>query len=1404
LNDALASLTPWMPWILAGLGLLALVVLGVIAWILLGNTVPEEVPPLPEVHPPDLSSPPWNFPGFGASPEGALPGLPLPEGGLSSAGASAGALAAGTFLTGSRRMGGVLSPLRIRQAMRSGYRALRAYAPKRTLQMGEPWILAIGPDGSGKRELLDGLPIPRVLPHLAEGAVGWFVFDQGVVLDVPETLLDGGDERGWETFLSALVRVRPERPADGVVLVLPASLFFDPVGRDPEGREVEALAAQIFQRFQRAQAVLGLRFPVHVLIHGLEAVPGFRAIEPHLPEKMRDDIFGWASPFPLESAYQPGWVGDAFREIRQRLGVLTTEILATRAVGVEALDVFRFSERLGDLEGRTSLLLDTLFRDTAYHEGFFLRGIHFSARPAADPSPSGNRTSSPPPALFTAKLFKQKIFPERGLATVFRSGLLDRNLRVRALQMASAFFLLIGIPGIYVGAHRLGESTTAVREVLQSLEQSIEQMRLIQQDPSLSISATGVDDSVFAALAQMADLNRRDFRALALPDSWFRPLDPMIDQTLRLGLQEVVIPILRTSLLEWADSLQLAPRARPVHLGAGFQQRDPGTGTAGSIAAPLVTYLVQIDSLVQNIGNYNAVASTEALEPFEELVKWYFELPLPAGFKTRGSFVRRALAEARDEPIRAEDRPEFNEAVLVQSLALVEGVYGDLLERVEAIDLALSVITAARSDFLADDLLRLVDDMAQLERFLDRSGTYWLNPNLPLGDEIDSVVGRIPDAGIFSGSLFALQFRRDFERIRATRLMELSQLPSFSRVLGPLPLSATDEDTGLRASPALEALASGIRLLGAQRFMAPLEVPGQPAAALSPETPQFGALPRWSARPLEEVVRLLLGARTFETATLEQFPPALQGAVRDVIAQAIEARVREGVSAAMIWERAPEPANRRELDRELGIRVENFEESARLLIQIMELDEGPGGSRTLTPILAQVMMTEVLDLLQQADRILEESRPYQSDFSRWRGGAPANVTALGLPAPNGIDEYLTQQREIIQSLATRHVSRIVAYASLPPLDQQVRFGGAALGTAALDRLSRWQGILRTLDQFEAQEPGNALAELERYIRVDLQAADASQCPAYAPAATPISSNYFLLARQRLDRGFRQRCTELARLQIESLYSDLRTHFQGTLAGRAPFVSPDALYTAPEADRFAVVELIRRYNALTAALGSEPSQLLRALPDEEESSRFLRDLGALIPVLSRVFMESDPGAGGLGVRLDFRTHRAFERGGDQLVEWSALLGSDTIRLGEGSDGRTLTWRTGDPVSVRFRWASGSPRRPLPARGGTLLDPLRIEFRHTGPWALLRLIAASTPSQEALRSVGLSGSILEPGTLLFAVPTGMGSGGDPASTTSGPAEMALLFVRIRLLDPASGQPLELPRFPVEAPALRFRDP
>ncbi len=1369
----LAGLAPWTSWILGGIVFLMVLVLLYIAWVVLGRTAPEEEIPLEEVDEEAVDS-----------PEEGRPSLAERMG----------------FSGTSGIFDAVISPLGMRRGVRRGYRALREFADTSTYQDPPPWILALGPAGSRKSEALRSIGLPRSLPELTDGPLPWYVFDQGAVIDVPESLIldvDGtADERSWEGLLSALVRYRPERPIDGVTLLIPARtlLTSDPLAHRSPAQE---LAEVLFARLRRAQSALGLRFPVYVVVTGAEDIAGFDAYVRELPVGMYGDAFGWSTPYSLDSAFQESWIDEAFDDIYGRLTRISTEILATRPEVDDADAIFRFPDHFRELEPRLRSLVASVFRDSAYHEGFFLRGIYFSgARPSTPPEATPPEEST----LFVSRLFQRKIFPERGLTTPFRSSLLDRNRKVRWLQITAILVVAIGLPGVWWGHWRLSSNAESIENVLHGIHRSLDLLEDTRRDPGLSISASGADDSVFVALRNMGEIDLRSFRSIFLPTSWVNSADRVIDETLRLGFQKVVLPVLREGLVEWADTVVSYEWAAfrgspPPSSPANIRLPD---GRAAPEAGALEWFILELDSLALGMRRFNQVVASGDIDPFADLVMWYFEDPLPPAFRTRDDFYRRALAEAQVTAITPAARPGFTDRALEVSVTLAEATYVDLFQRLEALDSHLAEITAGRTRYASDDLYRLLEDIDRLERFLDLSASYWLEEGAPFGREVEASLDRMSDSGIFAGPLFALRFRREFQRIRSERLNQLARLPAFTRVMGPgAAPGAAPADLAL--APLLDELGEGIRDLLGRGFMNPVHARGESTR------PGFGARPRWNPAPLDEVVRLLEEARAYEESQLARFPTSFHAAVREVTRRALDQRIHEGVTAAMTWESGPEPSGRRELEAELGARMASFDEAARRLVRLMEVDESSAGFG-ITPILAEVLLLEILDLLHLADRILDEARPYQASMGRWNTGRPAAWAAFGVDGHDGLEGYLAQQREVVRTVADRHVARVLGYGTLPPVDRLVRFGGEALGPGAQARLSRWRGIVRALEQYEAAEPGNSLAELERFIRSDLMARTPGECPVERVGGAPLTSDWFVESRERINRAFHQRCAELARIQLEREYGALRSFFQENLAGRAPFVTPEAVVGAPDADPAVVREFLARFDRLIAPLGEDWHDVVATLPGGAAVAGFLRQIGSSRPTLLALLGDPDaPEAAGVGYRVDFRTHRSLERGADQIAEWSLQVGGRRADLGAGVETRTGVWRSGQPVILSLRWATGSPFRPLQDTSGGRVEGGRILHEYRGPWALFRLLTALSPSRQGLAGAGApSAGSLESGTLLLAIPVAPVDRTGAPDLAPGPQGLTLTYVRIRFLDPDTTAPLSPPTFPAVAPPLAGSTP
>ncbi|RMH15727.1 MAG: hypothetical protein D6701_09790, partial [Gemmatimonadetes bacterium] len=146
-----------------------------------------------------------------------------------------------------------------------------------------------------------------------------------------------------------------------------------------------------------------------------------------------------------------------------------------------------------------------------------------------------------------------------------------------------------------------------------------------------------------------------------------------------------------------------------------------------------------------------------------------------------------------------------------------------------------------------------------------------------------------------------------------------------------------------------------------------------------------------------------------------------------------------------------------------------------------------------------------------------------------------------------------------------------------------------------------------------------------------------------------------------------------------------------------------------------------------------ADLLESEPGGPEFMRYLATLGHAFDLYSALLLPPDSGGAPqsrVEIEVDFRTDRQREIGAENIAEWAMRIGNRTFRHGDSVRARTVDWHLADPVVLTLRWADQSPVIPAPTAGGQpVVRGRTVEYRFTGPWALLRAISelASGPGR-----------------------------------------------------------------------------
>lgn len=353
-----------------------------------------------------------------------------------------------------------------------------------------PWYMLVGDSGSGKTEAIRhcsvGFP-PGLQDHL-QGAGGtlnmhWWFTNYAIILDIAGRVMfeevAAGDTSEWKEFLNLLVRYRPNCPINGMLLVIPAeSLIQD------RADVIEAKATRIHRRLDGIQRVLGVRFPVFIVITKSDKIFGFREFfESVTDPQLQHQVLGWSNAGPLDQPFNPEVVQTHLETViekirRRRLGLMLdpahTEdpIHGRRVDEVDAL--YAFPASLHAIGSALRRYLELIFQAGEWSpKPLFLRGIYFTSsmcegaaldaqlaealKVPIEQLPEG-RAWERDRAYFLRDLFMNKVFRERGLVT--RASDTRKLQRRRKLAVVGAGLLSVAaLMGLTVlGKRQLDES----------------------------------------------------------------------------------------------------------------------------------------------------------------------------------------------------------------------------------------------------------------------------------------------------------------------------------------------------------------------------------------------------------------------------------------------------------------------------------------------------------------------------------------------------------------------------------------------------------------------------------------------------------------------------------------------------------------------------------------------------------------------------------------------------------------------------------------------------------------------------------------------------------------------------------------------------------------------------------
>lgn len=338
----------------------------------------------------------------------------------------------------------------LRRMHLGGKRALLGALFGQPLVYQLPWYVIIGAPGAGKTTALvnSGLEFPlaaKLGKKPVRGVGGtrncdWWFASEAVLVDTAGrfTTQDSdrdADRAAWFGFLDLLVRYRPRRPINGVLLTLSVT---DLLSANADERK--AHSRKLRERVDELHARLGAGIPIYVMVTKVDLLAGFMEFFADFDKDERAQV--WGVTFP----YAPGTEADPLARLGAELAALEKrldECLIERLQGDNDRErraaIYAFPQQwrvlretlVGFLQGtfapargEVQPLVRGVYFTSATQEGTpvdralgeLARALGLKSRIVSAARPSGK-------TFFVTRLLRDVVFAEAGLA--------GTNLRLR-------------------------------------------------------------------------------------------------------------------------------------------------------------------------------------------------------------------------------------------------------------------------------------------------------------------------------------------------------------------------------------------------------------------------------------------------------------------------------------------------------------------------------------------------------------------------------------------------------------------------------------------------------------------------------------------------------------------------------------------------------------------------------------------------------------------------------------------------------------------------------------------------------------------------------------------------------------------------------------------------------------
>ncbi|MDR1140337.1 MAG: hypothetical protein LBL62_01505, partial [Planctomycetaceae bacterium] len=1120
-------------------------------------------------------------------------------------------------------------------------------------------------------------------------------FERGVLI-VPKIDLAAQEiveHKIYDNLFRELMRMRPQRPLDGVVL----SISTDTVKQTEEAGRV---AARLHEQLILLQQVTGMCLPVHLLFYDCEKLIGFHELGQIGNKSNICDTLGWSPTYTKYKEWHNSWLRDAQQSISVQLQRIRIDVFSGASVQEEqeSQNLFLLTEELKQLQPGLIQFCNYIFSRSVYHEPFIFHGLAFGGTITGGNAADGTQTQR---FAFAHRLLRESLPEGAVLAIPIRQIFQARTRTARLIQIFCIALLIFWGGGMLWKLPALKQDAASIlrfgknRDMFyvqdQELFESAAQGNIINKNTIIPSQRDLLSKIIFDTKKENYD----DLCSVFFPISCFSPLSGKVFLWYMEFYGDFV-----------TRSVPLAMIRQSHEIYDTNSNSEYPEDMEEKIVTPLETHEYQMleqhvrvsGNFYRMFGMYEIFLKNGNPADFIELIQYLWgmdenfsadrirneypdmELLLEQVLQQRNIILRKN--PERNEFLKTKNEITQMERVKFDQLSrqFDERIYkrNVLILHLEQVESFLNNIVFLKSTPLERE--KLEQYWTVLNRIVlalkDERYNWILNDKPLYNDANFQIRNKIRTETFLSDSDMkrwdgnaTLLKREQFERLKnlqSNRSGKFFELQS----------SHT-----LTLSPWLESIVTLIGRLRQESFMQKIEKAYVLPLAGNPVSVEWDGQILFNALQLADHY-----GKIFNETVTENDDPILIKAKQQLI---------DNMHKLLAESRRIHRLPMTEL--EYGI-YGNFHEAAANILQILSLyqsfgDDAKRQRNELSTVADQQAFALLANFDKQclADRLYE---PNQTTLSAWNAHGSILVPLLGISSEGEIDSYLTLRRQRLKYWKNR-IDPILTYLlnrnDLLPSDEDAT------------RIERWKVIREGVEQYETQTPDNPVTRLEQFIKVELSK------PEHEPLSP--SPNWFYQKMYELDKTARKWNQSQTELDFFDRWNKAATFFNTYLRDRFPFVTDH--FAQPSS---ASPDAVRTFYSLLPEMPAQPVTWI--IPPDYVN--FYETINNIKPI----FFGKLPAPNTIPdiiVSIKYDIANPSESGHSWILDQSLQLDTQELSVRNGvTEG---VWKFGSPMRFTLQWAKDGgimPASPPEHRQATLQE-MRIVYDYSSPWSLFVFIA-----------------------------------------------------------------------------------